>query len=67
MIDQKNFSIGSCTLVPQIMWPSCAHDVIVDKVHYYYYYYNTNSMFTQVQSIPVMEYFITPVSVLTGS
>ena len=33
MIDQNNFSIGACTLVPQITWPFCARDVIVDKVH----------------------------------
>ena len=33
MINQKNFSIGACTLVPQITRPSCARDVIVDKVH----------------------------------
>ena len=33
MIDQNNFSIGACTLVPKIMRPSCACDVIVDKVH----------------------------------
>ena len=26
--------IGACTLVPQIMRPSCARDVIVDKVHW---------------------------------
>ena len=31
MIDQKNFSIGACTLVPQITWSSCTCDVIVDK------------------------------------
>ena len=24
-----HFSIGACTLVPQIMRPSCAHDVMV--------------------------------------
>ena len=32
MMDQKNFSIGACTLVPQITRPSCARDIIVDKV-----------------------------------
>ena len=33
MIDQKNFSVGACTLVPQLTWPPCACDVIVDEVH----------------------------------
>ena len=33
MIGQNNFSIGLLHISPQIVWPYCAHDIIVDKVH----------------------------------